>query len=80
MPSKLTFLVSDAVIEEEGGAGNILPSTMTTQAKLQRPGGHVSKHGAERPQKPYGLLRTGERHDDDDDEVMLNVLRCQLTY
>ena len=28
---------------------------------------------------PYGAL-SSFRDDDDDDEVMLNVLRCQLTY
>ena len=26
------------------------------------------------------LIRDGFLYDDDDDEVMLNVLRCQLTY
>ena len=31
-----------------------------------------------RPQRPQGLLGTGSP--DDDDELMLNVLRCHLTY
>ena len=44
---------------------------------------------SKRPQKPYGLLGTGRRVEGvmeaggegaDDDELMLNVLRCQLTY
>ena len=26
------------------------------------------------------LREAGWKHDDDDDELMLNVLRCQLTY
>ena len=34
---------------------------LQVKVKTKIQGAGVSKHGAERPQKPYGLLRTGRR-------------------
>ena len=36
----------------------------------------LNVHGGEMAR----LLRDGQSGDDDDDELMLNVLRCHLTY
>ena len=56
---------------------------------LHQPGNSVGSPLNQMPRQQFELLLTddllllgywGKERGDDDDEVMLNVLRCQLTY